>query len=90
MLDWYDDARQGRWDEIVRKQLRMQEFIEASGMLAEGGHEHAAIAKALCAASGFLVERPTLRRPYLPIPPERVAAWKAVVADRFGDLAWSG
>jgi dihydrodipicolinate synthase/N-acetylneuraminate lyase len=90
MLDWHAAAERREWDEVVRRQRRMHELIEASAILVEGGNEHAAIAKALCSASGFLVERPTLRRPYLPVAPERVAAWRALVAERFVDLAWNG
>ncbi|MDO8210333.1 dihydrodipicolinate synthase family protein [Conexibacter sp. CPCC 206217] len=89
MLAWYEDARCERWAEVVRKQRRMLELIEASAILVEGGNEHAVIAKALCSASDFLIDRPTVRRPYLPVPPERVRAWQRLVDERFPDLVWT-
>jgi dihydrodipicolinate synthase/N-acetylneuraminate lyase len=89
VLAWHAEALAGNWTEVARRQTRMLEFIEASAMLTEGGHEHAAIAKALASASDFLVPTVATRKPYLPIAPERITQWKKIVNDRFADMQWA-
>jgi dihydrodipicolinate synthase/N-acetylneuraminate lyase len=86
VLDWHADVVAERWDEVVRRQVRMLAFVESTQDLIAGGHEHAAIGKAIVSASDFLVSAPRLRRPYLPIPVERVDRWKRDVQDRFPDM----
>jgi len=90
LLAWHADVVAGRWPEVVRRQERMLAFIEATGPLVSGGYEHAAIGKAIASGSDFLVPAPRTRRPYLPIPRERIDRWSTDIRDRFADLCWSG
>lgn len=89
LLEWHADAVAGRWPEVVRRQERMLEFIEAMRGLIAGGHQHAVIGKAIASASDLLVPAPHTRRPYLPIPKESVDRWKHDVQERFPDMCWS-
>ncbi len=89
LLDWHADVVAGRSAEVVRRQLRMLEFIESTGELTVGGYQHAAIGKAIAAGSDFLVAAPGTRRPYLPIPQERIDRWARGLPERFPDMCWS-
>lgn len=89
LLEWHADVVAGRFPEVVRRQQRMLEFIEATEGLIAGGHQHAAIGKAIASGSDFLVAAPRTRRPYLPIPEETIERWKLHVYRHFPDMCWT-
>jgi dihydrodipicolinate synthase/N-acetylneuraminate lyase len=90
MLDWYDAAVAGRWDEARHRQERLHAFIQAADCLRGSGNLHGIMGKAVTAASSYLVPANRSRRPYLPVPDEVVRAFRRKVEEELPDLVWRG
>jgi dihydrodipicolinate synthase/N-acetylneuraminate lyase len=90
VLDLYEDAVHGRWEEARRRQQRLHAFIRAKEVLRGTGNLHGIINKAMADASPFLVSAPTTRRPYLPVPREAVEQFRRTAEEQFPDLLWEG
>ncbi len=88
MLEWYDDAIAGRWEEAVQRQRRVHDFSHAKQILAGSGNLHGIVNKAMGAASPFLVGENRTRRPYLAVPESIVTEFRAIVEEQFQDLIW--
>ena len=90
VLDLYEAAAHGRWEEARRRQQRLHAFIRAKEVLRGTGNLHGIINKAMADASPFLVSAPTTRRPYLPVPREAVEQFRRTAEEQFPDLLWRG
>jgi len=90
ILDWYADIVAKRWDVGRHRQERLHALTRAMAILMEGGNYHAIVGKALASTSAFLVGDTHTRKPYLPIAPEKIAAFRRVVDEQLSDLIWKG
>ncbi len=90
MLEWYEDIVQGRWAQARQRQERLHAFGQAKRILEGSGNLHGIVGKAMSAASPFLVEANRTRKPYLAVPAEIVAQFRAKVEAEFSDLLWTG
>lgn len=90
IVAWYDEMRRGEWDRARHRQERIHAFMRASEILHQSGNLHGIIGKAIAASSDFLLPSNRTRRPYLPVPPEVVAGFRAVAEADFPDLLWRG
>jgi dihydrodipicolinate synthase/N-acetylneuraminate lyase len=88
VLDWYDDAVNGRWEQVVHRQRRVHAFSQAKKVLADSGNLHGIINKAMGVTSPFLVGGNFTRRPYLPVADHLVKQFQRVVDEQFQDLVW--
>lgn len=86
MVEWWELMMAGKWDQARHRQQRMHAFMKASEIFHEGGNLHGIIGKAITASSPFLVPANRTRRPYLPVPEERITRFKRIVEDRFSDM----
>ena len=90
ILDWYSDIVAQRWDVARHRQERLNALTRAMSILMDGGNFHAIVGKALASTSAFLVGDNHTRKPYLPIAPEKIAAFRRVVDAQFQDMIWKG
>jgi 4-hydroxy-tetrahydrodipicolinate synthase len=88
VLDLYDDAVNGRWEQAVARQRRVHAFSKAKSILLGNGNLHGIVNKAMGAASPFMVGANHTRRPYLPVSDAVVAQFKRIVDEQFQDLQW--
>jgi dihydrodipicolinate synthase/N-acetylneuraminate lyase len=90
MLDWRAELQAGHWESARHRQRRMSDFIRAMDVFLAPGNLHAAVTKAVSAASEFLIPSLRTRRPYLPVPDTLVREFRGTVERDFPDLAWTG
>jgi 4-hydroxy-tetrahydrodipicolinate synthase len=86
VVEWYEEIVAERWAEARRRQQRMHAFILATKNLVGDGNFHAIVGKAITAASPFLIPANRTRRPYLPIPDEKVSEFRRLTQEQFPDL----
>lgn len=86
MVDWWELMMAGQWEQARERQHRMHAFIAASEIFREGGNLHGILGKAITASSPFLVPSNRTRRPYLPVPAEKIEQFKRIVTERFSDM----
>jgi dihydrodipicolinate synthase/N-acetylneuraminate lyase len=86
MVEWWELMITGKWEQARERQRRMHAFMAASEIFHEGGNLHGILGKAITACSPFLIPSNRTRRPYLPVPEEKIEQFKRTVAERFPDL----
>jgi 4-hydroxy-tetrahydrodipicolinate synthase len=90
MVAWYDDLVNKRWEAALHRQQRIHAYSMAKDTLAESGHLHGIIGKAVNSTSSFLITANRTRRPYLPVDPETIKKFQRVIEEELPDLIWKG
>lgn len=86
MVEWWELMMAGQWEQARERQQRMHAFMHASKIFHEGGNLHGIIGKAITACSPFLISANRTRRPYLPVPEEKIEQFKRIAAEQFSDM----
>lgn len=74
MIDWYNICLRREWEEALKIQQRINRlFVKVEGPILEAGHLDPVIDKATAEASGFLKGNRKTRKPYLPLPEEKMS-----------------